>query len=138
MSQTEAAGRVLIVDDDLDTCELMKMVLDRTGLEVEIRTSPVAALERLAESDFDVVLTDIEMSEMAGLELCRRAFEKRPELVAIVITGQGSVDTVIAAMQLGAFNFLVKPVRPQLLELSVARALSYRRLKDEVARLRTA
>jgi two-component system response regulator HydG len=131
-------GRVLIVDDERDQCELMKTVLARQGLNAEARTSALEALELAAREDFDVVLTDLGMTEMSGLELCERLLGTRPDLIVVVVTGQGSMEAVIAAMRTGAFDFLVKPVDAKLLGLSVARAIKHRRLQEEVKRLRAA
>ena len=134
----EKNGRVLIVDDERDQCELMEMALCRQGLAAESRTSALEALDLVAREDFDVVITDLGMTEMSGLELCERMLGVRRDLLVIVVTGQGSIDTVIAAMRTGAFDFLVKPVDSKLLGLSVARAVNHRRLQDEVKRLRAA
>jgi DNA-binding NtrC family response regulator len=133
-----SAGRVLIVDDERDKAELMKALLEQKGVEVVALTSPLAALELVGKEDFDVVLTDVEMSELSGLELCERLVGLRPELTVMVVTGQGRVDTVIAALRSGAFDFLAQPVEPKLFAFSVLRAIKHHRLKIEVKRLRLA
>ena len=132
-----APGRVLIVDDVRDEAELAQMVLAKLGFKCEVETSAKRALERVAAEDFDVVLTDVNMDEMSGLELCERLLGTRPDLVVVVMTGQGSVEVAVAAMRTSAYDFLVKPLEPKLLGLSLQRAVSHRRLKDEVKRLRT-
>ncbi len=134
----KASGRVLIVDDEQDKCELMKMVLERQGIDCVAVTSPLRALDMVAREDFDLVLTDVGMDEMSGLALCERMLGTRPDLIVIFVTGQDSVETVISAMRTGAFDFLVKPVDSKLLALSVVRGLKHRRLQDEVKRLRAA
>src|SRR4029078_8339014 len=132
-----ATGRVLIVDDVRDEAELAGMLLERPGPRVGGSTSARGALEKVAQVDFDVVLTDVNMDEMSGLELCERLLGTRPDLIVIVMTGQGSLEVAVSAMRTGAFDFLVKPVEPKLLGLSVARALKHRSRQQEVKRLRT-
>ncbi len=131
------SARILIVDDVRDEAELAQMLLQRQGLRVEAQTSARAALDLVAREDFDLVITDVNMDEMSGIELCERLLGTRPDVPVIVMTGQGSMEMAIAAMRAGAFDFLTKPVDPKLLGLSVARALKHRSLQQEVKRLRT-
>jgi two-component system response regulator HydG len=126
----------LVVDDVRDEAELAQLLLQRGGLSVEVETSPQRAIERVANEDFDVVLTDVNLGEMSGIDLCERLHGTRPDLVVVVITGQGSIEIAAAAMRNAAFDFLVKPLDPKLLVLSIQRALNHRRLQDEVKRLR--
>ncbi len=128
--------RVLFVDDDPDQCELMAATLGSEGFVVRTTTSASEALTLLAGEEFDVVLTDIGMEEMNGLDLCERILESRPDTVVIVVTGLGTMETAIEAMRVGAFDFLTKPVDPELLALSVARATKHKRLTEEVETLR--
>ncbi len=136
MSATQGSGRVLIVDDEQDKCELMQALLERQGIEVRAVTSTSKALELVVQEDFDVVVTDVNMEEMSGLELTERMLGARPDLVVVVVTGEGKMETVIGAMRTGAYDFLTKPVEPKLFGLSVARAIKHRQLQDEVKRLR--
>ncbi len=131
-------GRILIVDDERDQCELMQLALTRLGFECEFLTSALDAIDRVGKEDFDVVLTDLGMSEMSGLELCERLLGIRRDLLVVVVTGQSNMETVVAAMRTGAYDFLVKPFDVKLLGLSVARAVKHRQLQDEVKRLRAA
>jgi DNA-binding NtrC family response regulator len=130
--------RILLVDDDQSQCDLFNAALERLGYAVVTTTSPREALERISTDPFDVILTDLEMTEMNGLELCDRVIGSNPDVPVIVITGQGSMETVIAAMRAGAYDFLTKPVDSKFLGLSVARAAQHHRLKAEVNRLREA
>ena len=134
---TQSAGRVLIVDDVREEAELAQMLLQRQGLDCQVTTSAREALELVAREDFDLVLTDVNMDEMSGIELCERLLGTRPDLIVIVMTGQGSMEVAVAAMRNGAFDFLVKPADPKMIGLSVARALKHRGLQIEVKRLRT-
>jgi two-component system, NtrC family, response regulator HydG len=131
-------GQILVVDDEQETCDLLEMALGRHGFKVTASTNAARALEMVAEQDFDVVLTDLSMPEMSGLDLCERVLGTRPDMPVVVITGQGSLETAIGAIRVGAYDFITKPVDPKLLFLSVSRAIQHRRLSDEVRRLRQA
>ena len=129
--------RVLVVDDEQETCDLLKMSLERDGYAVTTSTSAESALELVGAVDFDLVITDLGMPEMGGLELCERVLGTRPNVPVIVITGQGSLDTAVGAMRVGAYDFITKPVDPKLLGVAAARASRHKGLADEVKRLRT-
>ena len=129
--------RVLAVDDEQETCDLLKMSLEREGFSVTTCTSAEAALELVGAVDFDLVITDLSMPEMGGLELCERVLGTRPNVPVVVITGQGSLETAIGAMRVGAYDFITKPVDPKLLAVAATRALRHKGLSDEVKRLRT-
>jgi two-component system response regulator HydG len=131
-------GQVLIVDDEQETCDLLEMALVRHGFKVTTSTAANQALELVATQEFDVVLTDLSMPEMSGLDLCERVLGTRPNMPVVVITGQGSLETAIGAIRVGAYDFITKPVDPKLLYLSVSRAIQHRHLQDEVKRLREA
>jgi len=131
-------GHILVVDDEQETCDLLEMSLGRHGFKVTTSTNAQRALDLVAEQDFDVVLTDLQMPEMTGLDLCERVLGTRPDMPVVVITGQGSLETAIGAIRVGAYDFITKPVDPKLLFLSVSRAIQHRRLSDEVKRLRQA
>lgn len=115
--------RILVVDDELDTCEVMCLLLEGEGYEAVPETSPQDALRTLAAGSFDLVLTDVGMAEMNGLEFCRRITEIQPGMPVILVTGQGTMDTVIAALRIGARDFLTKPIESKSLFASIARTL---------------
>lgn len=129
-------NRVLVVDDDEDQCALLLASLERLGYAVTIESSPQAAVELAAREAIDCVLTDLGMHEMSGTDLTERVLGARPDLPVIVVTGRGSLETAIAAMRVGAYDFLTKPVDPKLLALSVARAIEHGRLQRETKKLR--
>jgi two-component system response regulator HydG len=128
--------RVLVVDDDETTCELLKLALGRLGHEAVLATSGREALERIDEADFDLVLCDIEMAGMDGFELCRRVGDARPGLPVVMVTGQNSMDSAVAALRAGAYDFVLKPVDEVSLGACVGRAGRARMLQLEVGRLR--
>lgn len=126
---------VLLIDDELDQCELHAATLQRAGYVVRSSTSPRRAIEDL--DDVAVVVTDLQMDEMSGLAVCARVHERSPDIPVIVLTGMGSIDSAVGALRAGAYDFLLKPVDPKLLVISVARALERHRLTREVAVLRS-
>ena len=130
--------RLLCVDDDSDTCELFGALLTQLGYQTELTTSPERALELIEAQDFHVVITDLGMAQMDGLELCKKILSMRPGLPVIVVTGQGSIELAVRAMRAGAHDFIAKPVDPKLVELTVARAVRTRHLQLEVTQLREA
>jgi two-component system, NtrC family, response regulator HydG len=125
-----APPRILIVDDEPDACELLRQVLESEGYEAVPETSASSALERIAKQDFDLVLSDVVMAEMDGLDLCRQIIETRPEVPVILLTGRGSMNTVISALRIGAQDFLTKPIDAESVAISVARILQRRTLKE--------
>jgi len=129
--------QILVVDDEQETCDLLEMVLKREGYAVTTTTSAHRALELVGLQDFDLVLTDLTMPEMGGLELCERVLGTRPNVPVVVITGQGSLESAIGAIRVGSYDFITKPVDPKLLVVTVARAIQHRGLEDEVKRLRS-
>jgi two-component system response regulator HydG len=128
--------RVLVVDDDRSMCELLDEGLRRRGFDVEPRTSAEEALVRSSQSRFDVVVSDLRMKGMDGLALCTKLVERDPDLPVIVLTAFGSIDTAVAAMRAGAYDFATKPVQLDALALVVSRAVANRKLREEVKRLR--
>jgi DNA-binding NtrC family response regulator len=128
--------RFLVIDDEPDTCDLLKLALEQNGAHVHATTSAHEGLEYLGREVVDVVLTDIAMSEMNGLEVCERVAGIQPSTPVIVVTGQSNLDTSIGAMRAGAFDFVTKPVDVGLLTIRVARAVLHKRVHDELKTLR--
>jgi DNA-binding NtrC family response regulator len=131
-------GRVLVVDDDASMCDMLVSDLAEHGFTVTARTSAKAALEAVAPGTFDAVVTDLNMPGMDGLELCRAIASEDPDTPVIVITAFGSIETAVAAIRGGAYDFVTKPLDVEALALALDRALQHRSLRDEVKRLRRA
>ena len=129
-------GRVLVVDDDVDVCALLEARLAGRGFAVAATTSAAAALDRLATAEVDAVLTDIKMARMSGLELCERIVASRPDLPVVVMTAFGTLESAIAAIRAGAYDFVTKPVEIEALVIALERAVQHRTLRAEVERLR--
>jgi DNA-binding NtrC family response regulator len=129
-------SRALVIDDEPEMCEMLAMALADLDVEVRTATSAQEGLDLLAREAFGVVLTDVSMPVMDGLQLCSRVAQVQPGVPVIVVTGRGDLDTAIGAMRAGAYDFLIKPVDLELLSLVVARALQHSRLGAELKRLR--
>ena len=89
-------ARILIVDDDPEMCELLAARLGKKGFETAWRAGAEAAFELVVHEDFDVVLTDLHLRGMNGIELCERVVANRPDVPVIVLTAFGSLDTAVA------------------------------------------
>jgi two-component system response regulator HydG len=131
-------GNVLVVDDDVDSAEMIAESLRARGFRATPENDPNEALSDAMNEDVDVVLTDLQMRSLDGLALCDRIAGARPDLPVIVVTGHASIDAAVGALRAGAFDFIVKPVDPEILALTAERAVQHHRLKTEVHRLRTA
>lgn len=139
-------GRVAIVDDDKEMRSLLEDFLQGEGYEVN--TFPVAtdALEALApggalgqdklEGDLDLIISDIKMPQMDGLEFTSRLQQLRPEIPVILITAFGSIETAIEAMRRGAFHYVVKPFKLAEMSVNVERAVEHRKLQRDNTALR--
>jgi len=136
MAMDHTFGQILIVDDELEMRALVKDVLEEEGHRVTIAESGRDALQRLSEGEYAVVLTDLRMQGMQGLELLSSIKETYPDINVILMTAFGSVETAIEAMKQGAYDYLIKPVKNDELIRVTARAVREVRLRREVQRLR--
>jgi DNA-binding NtrC family response regulator len=127
-------SQILLVDDDVALCELLAGALRSHSYVVEVVGDADQALERTRGRDFDAVIADIYLSGRTGIELCSQLAAQQPDLPILVITGHGSMDTAIAAIRAGAYDFIPKPIESLL--LSLQRACRHHQLKREVHRLR--
>lgn len=128
-------SQILIVDDDDAMCRLLENGLASGGHTTVKSNSTDAALERFAEGDIDVVITDVRMRGLSGIELCRRVAESRPDVPVIVITAFGSMETAVEAIRAGAYDFITKPFELDRIRLTVQRAVHHRQLHQRLIRL---
>jgi two-component system response regulator HydG len=128
--------RVLLVDDDASLCETLALGLRKRGFVATFRTSADEALRAFDAEDFDVVVTDLNMRGLGGIELCERIAGSRPDVPVIMLTAFGSLDSAVAAIRAGAYDFINKPVELDVLAIAVDRAAAHRSLREEVKRLR--
>lgn len=113
--EPQSMGTILIVDDDLDVLAANARFLRVSGYDVIVSNRATAALEHIKDDDIDAVVTDLRMPEMDGLVLARHARVIKPLIPIVFFSAYGSVPDVVAAMQLGAVDFLEKPVDPEQL-----------------------
>ena len=125
-------GRILIADDDRSMCEMLESSLTRRGFAITWRTSAEEILQLAQAEEFDVLLTDLQMPGIGGLELCRRVAQNRPDVPVIVITAFGSMDSAVAALRCGAYDFISKPIDNDTLALTLDRAVKHRNLLERV------
>ncbi|MCA9624754.1 MAG: sigma-54-dependent Fis family transcriptional regulator, partial [Myxococcales bacterium] len=129
-------ARVLVVDDDPSMCDLLRDGLTASGFDVTTVSSAAEALSEVERGDHHIVITDLHLGAEDGLELCRTLNQRLPELPVVVVTAFGSMDAAIAAIRVGAYDFINKPVDLQALALVIDRGVAHYRLKQEVSRLR--
>lgn len=125
-------GRILIVDDEKSMCEMLNADLGRRGFETVSYTSAEEAFTALLGEDFDAVLADLNMPGMNGIELCERIAANKADVPVIVMTAFGSMDTAVAAIRVGAYDFITKPVDLDILALCLERAVKHRELGNKI------
>jgi DNA-binding NtrC family response regulator len=126
-----AEGRVLIVDDEDSIRDYLSMMLEREGYNVSACGDGKKALRLNSKEDFDVVITDIQLPGMSGIDILGSIRDKDPTIPVIIITGHASQESAIEALNIGAFYYLLKPVSNEELKQVVRNALEMRRLRDE-------
>jgi len=127
-------GKILVVDDDLPIVSLLTRILEVSGYEVEYTTSSTKAMDIIRSKPdlFDVILTDINMPRMDGIQLLKSIRDTDPNIVGIIITGFASTQNTINALRAGAYNLIQKPFDMDEINLIVERAVERRRLKRQL------
>lgn len=133
----EAKGRILIVDDEVNARTALVELLRDEGYSVESASDGFKALGKMADFSPDLVLTDLKMPGMDGIQLLGRLRESDPELPVVMMTAFGEVETAVGAMRAGARDYLSKPVNVGELSLTIAREMELRRLRQEAGLLRS-
>lgn len=131
----QASPRILIVDDEEKICLNCVKILSRMDCTAEYALNGYDALKRLEIESYDLVITDLKMSSLGGMEVLRRIKESFPETVVIVITGYSTVSSAVEVMKSGAFDYLPKPFTPHELRAVVMQALAERDLRLQNAEL---
>jgi two-component system sensor histidine kinase/response regulator len=128
VSEPAAAEKVVVIDDDYAMRLSCEKILTKMGLRAEAFADGARGLEGVAASKPDMVIVDLKMPGITGMEVISRVHEIDPRVVIVVITGYGTIDTAVEAMHCGAYDFLPKPFSPDELRLIVNRGLERRRL----------
>jgi DNA-binding NtrC family response regulator len=128
--------KVLVVDDDLEMCGLLSDVLKGEDFSVTAIHDSLEASKILKKEKFDIVITDLKMKGLKGLDLLEEARQVAPMMPVIIITAFGTIESAIKAMKMGAYDYITKPFQMDELLLTVRKALETHLLKKEVIRLR--
>jgi len=129
---------ILVVDDDSSLRRVMQMQLIEAGYQVELAAAGLDAHRILVERQPKLVITDLRMPDLDGIELLRRIAEEEIQTTVIMITAFGSIETAVQAMKLGAYDYITKPIDYEALVLAVHRAMERQNLIEEVRSLRSA
>ena len=128
--------RILVVDDELIVCESCRRILEEEAYEVEVALSGQEAFDKMKENIFDLVIADLKMPTIDGMDVLRHIRKEYPETIVIMITGFSTVETAVEAMKLGAFDSIPKPFTPDEVSVVVKKALERRSLQLENIYLR--
>ena len=121
-------GKILLVDDEKDLLEWLSVVLEKEGYSTRCAVSGEEALKIFSAEPFDMIITDIRMTPVNGIELLRRVKNHNPEIVVLMITAYASVETAIKALRYGAYDYLIKPFKLDDIKLIIKKAFSQKRI----------
>lgn len=131
-----AIEKILIVDDEMLVRNFLAETLKRKGLDIVTAENGQKAVSILKESSFDMVITDMKMPDLTGIDVLRKVKELVPNTLVVVITAHGSIENAVEAMRLGAFNYLLKPFSPDTIETIIEKAKEHLCLVEENQYLR--
>ena len=126
----QVIGKILVVDDEIELKDALVEGLLKRSFEAHGYTSGHEALEALRVEPFDLLISDLMMPEMDGITLIKAALKLDPHLVALIMTGQGTIQTSVDAEEAGVFDYVLKPFRLQTLMPTLTRAISARRSRN--------
>jgi DNA-binding NtrC family response regulator len=128
--------QILLVDDQVSFCHHIKVLLEQEGYEVAVADTPDLALQRLSEQTFDIILTDMKMPGMNGLELFKASRKIDPNISGIIMTAFGSISSAVTSIKEGITDYLQKPFEPEALLMAVEKTLRERGMLREIRDLR--
>lgn len=131
-----AGEKILVVDDEQKMCDFLEIILSEDGYDVSSVTSGEEALKRMREEDFDVVITDLMMPGIDGMQLLERVRELNSDAIVIMITGYSTVETAVEAMKKGAYDYIPKPFKIEEVKVVIRKAIDQRRIIRENRRLK--
>lgn len=124
-------GKILVVDDEDSVRESLSKILQRSGYAVEKSSNGSNAIKLVKKENFDLVITDLKMQGLDGINVLEKVKKIKPETLVIIITGYASLETAIASIRKGAFDYLVKPFQVEALKLIVNRSIEMKRLAEK-------
>jgi len=134
--------RILIADDDRILAQMLRNVVAAEGRRVDVRNDGQSAIDALRSTAYDLVLADLIMPDIGGIELLRFAKKQDPDVIVIIITGYASLETAISAIKEGAYDYITKPSKLEEIKIAVSNAIETIRLKranrDLIAKLKEA
>ncbi|MCK9377129.1 MAG: response regulator [Syntrophobacterales bacterium] len=129
--------RILVVDDEPNMLRLLKTILmDKTGYEVTTTNNPLEVSKLLQDDHYDLVITDLKMPLVDGIDLIGIIKKIEAAMPIIVITAYGTIETAEEAIQKGAYDFITKPFRKETILITIKRALEWKRMQGELAALK--
>lgn len=129
-------ARIMVIDDEESMCRFMQIMLQKEGYDVTSTVSSKEALEEMKDKDYDLVIADLMMPEMNGLELLSRAKSIHPDINFIVMTAYASVDSAIEALKKGAFDYITKPFKVDEIKIAIKKSLTQKRITEENVNLK--
>ena len=135
MTNTTTGGKILVADDEKATRELLVRALSSKGFVVETAVDGLDALDKIKKQPFDLLVTDLLMPNMVGLELMQKSCELYPDLIVIVVTAHATLETALQALKQGAYDYIIKPFEPDHIVPVIERGLEKLRLRQKNAEL---
>jgi len=129
-------ARMLVIDDEPGVLNVINGILDMNGYEVVAISDGELGMKEIERHDYDLVITDLMMPDVDGMEVLEFVETKSPKPLCVIITGYGTIKNAVEAIKMGAFDFLTKPIKPNELVAVVERALEFKRLREENIRLK--
>ena len=129
-------AKILVVDDNPDVLKLIANILESNNYEVITVSNGASAIKELENNDYDMVLTDLMMPDVDGMQVLENAILKTPKTMCIILTGHGTIKSSVEAIKKGAFDYITKPVSPGELLIFVEKALKFKNLEEENIRLK--
>jgi len=127
---------ILVVDDEVSLLVLLQRIItERMPYSVYTTASPVEAIKEVEQNDYDLLIADLKMPNVDGLDLLQRVKQLNKNTEVVIITAFGSVETAVEAIKKGAYDYITKPFRKEQILVTIDRAMQWRRLKNKVAEL---
>jgi DNA-binding NtrC family response regulator len=123
IEKTCSPKKILIIDDEHMVCETLQDILQEDGYQVRIALNALSGLAEIERETPDLIISDLKLPDLSGLELLKRVKHKRPNLEIIIMTGLGEAETYLEAKEEGAFDYIIKPINIPILRLMISKVL---------------